>query len=495
MTEYVRYDFSGPLSSLSGGNQITTEGSIFVLYDLPGQPRIATVSSNLKADQYSFPERGTINLIRNLDGSTDYRVGYIGNSQFSNENVSLSFTFDSNQRLFSKFDTVQYTKAVTDYTTIPATTKTLTFGSTNLSTTSAITNTVPCFAGGTLIRTTMGDVPVEHLSVGQHVVTAAGEARPIRWIGRRTLDCSRHATPEAVWPVRILADAFGPSLPARDLVLSPDHAVRVTVLDDVLIPVKHLLNDATIAQMPVAEITYWHVELDSHDVLLAESLPAESFLDTGVRAGFENGSEHTVLHPDFSPLTLDDFSLPLVQDGPIVDAVRTRLIARAQALGWTLTDEDDLHLVADGVAIRPERDGTTARFSLPAGAGSVRLTSRSFVPERVRVGAGDGRRLGVPVRGVSVIDGHGVIRSLPIGSSLFETGFSFIQDCETNPWRWTVGAAALPAVLWAGSTGIVTLVIETAPDRGTLQAWLAPATGPTLRAGADENQGATRLSA
>jgi hypothetical protein len=269
----------------------------------------------------------------------------------------------------------------------------------------------------------------------------------------------------------VLTGAFGQGLPHRDLWLSPDHAVCVRVLDEVLIPIKHLLNDATIAQVETAEVTYWHVELESHDILLAEGLPAESFLDTGVRAGFENGAEYMVLHPDFAPLTLDDFCRPLVQEGPIVDAVRTQLNARAVALGWSLTSEDDLHVVADGVAIRPERDGAVARFSLPAGAREVRLVSRSFVPERVRVGSGDGRRLGVPVRGVSVVDGHGVTRSLSIGSEVLAAGFSFVQD---GAWRWTTGDALLPPALWAGCEGSVTLVIETAPDRGAMHAWLAP---------------------
>ncbi|WP_082171756.1 Hint domain-containing protein [Methylobacterium indicum] len=334
-----------------------------------------------------------------------------------------------------------------------------------------------CYASGTRIRASFDGTPreveIETLRVGDLVVTASGEVRPIRWIGRRSLNCFRHPRPEAIWPVRILANAFGLGLPSRDLWLSPDHSVRVSVLDDVLIPVKHLLNDATVAQVPVEVVTYLHVELDSHDILLAEGLPAESFLDTGVRAGFENAAEHMTLHPDFAPLTLDDFCLPLVQDGPIVDAVRTRLIARAQALGWTLTNEDDLHVVADGVAIRPERNGTTARFVLPAGVQDVRLVSRHFVPERVRVGAGDGRRLGVPVQGISVIDGHGVIRALPMDSAALKTGFSFVQD---GSWRWTTGDAVVPSALWAGCEDTVTLVVETAPDRGTLSAWLAPAT-------------------
>ena len=332
----------------------------------------------------------------------------------------------------------------------------------------------PCYATGTLIRTDGGEVAVEHLAVGDVVVTAAGEHRPIRWIGHRRLDCSRHPRPETVWPVRIRAGAFGKGLPTRDLWLSPDHAVRVSVLDAVLIPVKHLINDATIAQVEAETVTYWHVELDSHDILLAEGLPAESFLDTGVRACFENGAEHTVLHPDFTPLTLDDFCLPLVQEGVIVDAVRTRLLARAAASGWTFTAEDDLHALVDGVVVRPRWDGAIARFAIPAEAREVRLVSRSFVPERIDVTTRDGRRLGVPLRGLSAIDGAGIVRSLPIDHASLAEGYSFVQDHEGDRWRWTDGNAVVPAALWAGTTGDVILTVETAPDRGTLRAWLAP---------------------
>lgn len=41
----------------------------------------------------------------------------------------------------------------------------------------------------------------------------------------------------------------------------------------------------------VSVVTYIHVELPAHDVVLAEGLPAESYLDTGNRAGFVNGGE------------------------------------------------------------------------------------------------------------------------------------------------------------------------------------------------------------
>ena len=102
--------------------------------------------------------------------------------------------------------------------------------------------------------------------------------------------------------MRVRAGAFDDAQPSRDLWLSPDHAVHV---DGVLIPIKHLLNGTSIAQVAVDEVIYYHVELPHHDVLLAEGLPAESYLDTGDRRSFDNsaqairGGEVIRLHPDF----------------------------------------------------------------------------------------------------------------------------------------------------------------------------------------------------
>ena len=70
-------------------------------------------------------------------------------------------------------------------------------------------------------------------------------------------------------------------------------------LGDALIPVKHLINGATIAQVPIDFATYYHVELPRHTVLLAEGLAVESYLDTGDRANFVNPDGPVVLHPDF----------------------------------------------------------------------------------------------------------------------------------------------------------------------------------------------------
>ena len=115
----------------------------------------------------------------------------------------------------------------------------------------------------------------------------AGEAfAPVIWVGRREVDCARHAAPRKVWPVRVAAGAFGPGLPHADLWLSPDHAVYV---NEVLIPVRYLVNGSTIAQVKVDSITYHHIELAQHDVLLAEGLPAESFLDMKDGSNYAEG--------------------------------------------------------------------------------------------------------------------------------------------------------------------------------------------------------------
>jgi collagen type I alpha len=151
--------------------------------------------------------------------------------------------------------------------------------------TTAIALDVACFRAGTLIATPDGPVPVETLVEGDRVITASGVEAPVIWTGRRHIDCASHPRPDAVWPVRVRAGAFGPGRPARDLFLSPDHAVYV---HDRLIPIKYLTNGTTIEQIAVEEVTYHHIELPEHDVLLAEGLPCGSFLDTGQGYGFSN---------------------------------------------------------------------------------------------------------------------------------------------------------------------------------------------------------------
>jgi hypothetical protein len=196
---------------------------------------------------------------------------------------------------------------------------------------------IECFGGGTRILTPDGEVAVEDLRVGDHVETLLGGAPAvITWIGHRTVDCTRHPRPTQVWPVRISAGAFGPDLPCRDLFLSPGHAVYV---EDVLIPAKHLINGHSIVQVPVDEVSYYHVELPRHDVLRAEGLPTESYLDIGDRANFASDSDPMRLFPDFSARSCDVATFweiygcaPLVVSGPTLAVVRQQVDRRAAVL-------------------------------------------------------------------------------------------------------------------------------------------------------------------
>ena len=193
---------------------------------------------------------------------------------------------------------------------------------------------VACFRQGTLLKTPKGLTAVENLAVGDMVCTSVSGLSSIAWIGYRHVDCRHHPKPEQVWPVRVSTDAFGCGLPCRDLWLSPDHAV---LLNDVLIPIKHLINGTTIVQVPMDEVTYYHIELPQHDVLLAEGLPAESYLDVGDHTNFENGGQVMRLFPDFATPALDIATVweakgcaPLIVHGPELEAVRAFVNARAK---------------------------------------------------------------------------------------------------------------------------------------------------------------------
>ena len=195
-----------------------------------------------------------------------------------------------------------------------------------------------CFAGGTRIRVLRegreSDVAVEDLVVGDRVVTASGALRPITWLGHRDIDFAASPMPFETWPVRIRAGAFGVdaddnALPARELRLSPGHPVLVgSGSNEHLVPIMCLINGTTIERMPVDAVTYWHVELDEHDILLAEGLPAESFLDYGTRPWFGPDAEaHALANPDFVVPGLGARCRPVALDGLVVEAERRRLDA------------------------------------------------------------------------------------------------------------------------------------------------------------------------
>jgi hypothetical protein len=223
-------------------------------------------------------------------------------------------------------------------------------------------------------------------------------------------------------------------MPARNLFLSPDHAVFI---DGVLIPVRYLLNDATIVQERRDAITYWHVELDAHAVLLAEGLPCESYLDTGNRSAFANGGPVVQMHPDFAlAIWRAQGCAPLVREGAELVAARSHLLARAEALGHAATRDPALRVLADGQPAPALADGGGRRFVLPPRSRTLRLASRSFVPAHALDDSDDHRRLGIAIAAIR-LDG----RPVALAGAALGPGW---HDAEAGgAWRWTNGDASL----------------------------------------------------
>ena len=169
---------------------------------------------------------------------------------------------------------------------------------------------VVCFLEGTRIATPDGERRVEDLVVGDRVLTTSGHAQPVRWIGRQTV-MAMFADPDRSYPIRIEAGALGEGLPVRDLFVSPDHAL---LIDGLLVQAGALVNGTSItrhADMPTSFV-YYHVELDDHSLVLAEGVPAETFIDNVTRRRFDNYAEYEALHGDVE-LSVAELDLPRVK--------------------------------------------------------------------------------------------------------------------------------------------------------------------------------------
>src|SRR5215831_17311465 len=153
----------------------------------------------------------------------------------------------------------------------------------------------PCFLKGTKISTPSGDRLVQELQIGDEVQTLAGR-KTIKWIGYNKFTKEEgRAWHDNVMPIRVARFAIDDRTPHRDLYLSPLHCIFI---NEALIPLMYLINEASIAQGTPSEMSameYYHVELDTHEVIYAEGALVESY-DGWNRDNFSNFIQYERLY-------------------------------------------------------------------------------------------------------------------------------------------------------------------------------------------------------
>ncbi len=235
---------------------------------------------------------------------------------------------------------------------------------------------IPCFCAGTRIATPQGEIPVERLCPGDAVLTQAG-VRRLCWVGRSERDAA--AAPE-LRPVRLAAGCLGAGVPARDLLLSPEHAV---LLDGVLVRAIALLDRPGVARAPPGRVAYHHLGLARHGLVLAEGTWAETFMppDADIRFDREAGIR-PVPGPSCAPRVAALASPPVAsrsRPGPLRGHLE-RIVPDGALLrleGWALDAAAPLR----PVALEVRRDATPL----------ARVHANRWRADLDHAGLGDGR--------------------------------------------------------------------------------------------------------
>ncbi len=271
----------------------------------------------------------------------------------------------------------------------------------SMSADTTLTVTATCFLRGTMIATPGGETAVESLRPGDLVdVIENGTrvSRPAAWVGGRRMDAAEFGNRTAAYPIRIRRHAFAENVPHRDLLVTPEHCI---LTEAGLVPARMLVNNgAIVVDRSVPVYDFFHVELDTHGILLAEGLATESYLDTGNRDLFVDGNAGVSVRRHVA------MAAPLAVAREVVEPIWTRLADRARLLGFpcdsplAVTDEPNLRLLLeDGRTLTAcWHNGQRHMFHIPRNARPVRLSSRAAVPAEIIGPFVDDRRiLGVAV--------------------------------------------------------------------------------------------------
>jgi Hint domain len=214
---------------------------------------------------------------------------------------------------------------------------------------------VNCFLKGTKIRTAEGERKIEELAIGDLLPTAFGGLHPIQWIGRypfRKSDPSKPWVKDAL-PVRIARSALAPGVPHSDLYVTAGHYL---LIDGVLVPAEMLINGTTITRYEAPEhneLEYFHIKLESHNVVYAEGAPVETLLN--IEENAVNFAEY--LRRYGTPTTEEARCAPHVHWG----GRRRELVSRFRS---ALSPWIDLRNQAEAIRDRLEERGYVSSWEL-----------------------------------------------------------------------------------------------------------------------------------
>ena len=322
-----------------------------------------------------------------------------------------------------------------------------------------------CFLKGTRIATPRGEVAVETLRPGDQVRTADGRIEPLIWTGHRRIRASTRLDRSLHYPVRVRADAIAPGIPKRDLLVTGDHALFI---EDALIPARLLVNGVSIiAEFGITAFTYYHLELARHALLLAEALPAESYLDTGNRGSF---ASKVAAHPTTAPARYGEGGVaPLTLSPALVEPIWRRLAARAGVAPIPQPHQAAKPPAAPPCVMVNDHqiepcliEGERLLFILPADASQARLTSTATRPNDTYPWLDDRRQLGVKIRRIRRSTANGAT-DIALDDPALLSGWHAIESTNGEAERWTNGNAAI---------ALSPPALSSTPHPNTLEIWL-----------------------
>ncbi|MCX5613709.1 Hint domain-containing protein [Bombella saccharophila] len=322
-----------------------------------------------------------------------------------------------------------------------------------------------CFLAGSLIETPEGYKKIEALACGDMVMTydpisQQKTPQPITWLGHGQVNIDpTHPLDMAGYPVRITKNAIAAGIPFDDLLVTAEHCL---FFEGHFVPARMMVNGRSIyfetSETVPSTYDIYHLETETHNILSANEVLTESYLNTGHRDNFETISQTdtvTPLSPSQKLSWQHDAAAPLCTTQAFVEPLHRAMLERAERLGVPLqhpykydklSDDPEFALMTDqGDILREQRTTNGYKlFTVPRQTRQVTLVSRTSRPYDVHGPFVDDRRqLGILVGEITYFK-NGQSHAITDHLTTPDLDGWLELDPTANGLRWTEGTAILP---------------------------------------------------